>query len=177
MSVMIQDLVDSARIESGNIRLDRVPVDLAPFLSDLLENTGRVLDVQRVRVAVAPDLPAVYADPDRLERVVINLLSNALKYSPAERDVLISAVRDGEDILLSVVDRGSGIDPADAPHIFDRYFRSRAGRAAGGLGLSLFIAKSLVEAHGGRIRVESEPGKGSTFSFTLPSYTPPGPGP
>jgi PAS domain S-box-containing protein len=170
MNVMIQDLVDSARAEGGSIELHPERVELGSFFADLLDQSRGILAVDRLRVDVPPDLPPACADPGRLERILINLLSNALKYSPPGAPVEVSAVsRDGE-IVVSVTDAGRGIDPADLPHLFDRYFRTAAGREAGGLGLGLYITRMLVEAHGGRIRVESERGTGSTFSFTLPQW-------
>jgi PAS domain S-box-containing protein len=170
MNVMIQDLVDSARAEGGSIELRSEPVELGSFLADLLEQSRGILAVDRIRMEVPPDLPPARADPGRLERIVINLLSNALKYSAREAPVRISAAPAGGEIVVAIVDAGRGVDPADQPHLFDRYFRTAVGREAGGLGLGLYITRMLVEAHGGRIRVESERGAGSTFSFTLPVW-------
>jgi signal transduction histidine kinase len=108
------------------------------------------------------------ADPDRLERIVVNLLTNALKYSPPGTEVTIS-VEEGEGgPALAVRDRGPGIAPADLPHLFERFFRGDRGCGGPGLGLGLFISRRLVEAHGGRIGVESRPGEGSTFRVELP---------
>jgi signal transduction histidine kinase len=168
MNVMIQDLVDSAREEAGDIELDRAPVPLRAFLLSLLEQSGGALDTDRVRLETPPDLPYVDADAARLERILLNLLSNALKYSPADAPVVVAAAPHGDEIVISVADQGTGIDPEDVPRVFERYFRARSGRRSGGVGLGLYIARTLVEAHGGRIWVDSEPGVGSTFSFTLP---------
>jgi two-component system phosphate regulon sensor histidine kinase PhoR len=108
------------------------------------------------------------ADPSRLERILTNLISNALKYSPPEAEVVVRAERVDSCLQVSVVDRGIGIAPEDLPHLFERFYRTRGSRKAEGLGLGLYITRMLVEAHGGRIWAESELGKGSTFSFTLP---------
>lgn len=172
MNLMIQDLVDSARDEGGEIELDRSPVPLRAFFLSMLEESGGALNTDRVRLEAPADLPYVSADAERLERILLNLLSNALKYSPDDSIVVVSAVVQGPDIVISVTDQGTGIDADEVPHVFDRYFRARSGRRTGGVGLGLHIVRTLVEAHGGRIRVESEPGVGSTFSFTLPCYDP-----
>jgi len=169
MDAIIQDLVDSARVESGQLRLEMERVQLSSFLSELLERVAPVIDVSRIRVHIPQELPPIAADRDRLERILINLLTNALKYSPGSTEVLIGAEKTNGEIAVSVTDRGVGIAPEDLPHIFERFYRAKGQRRAEGLGLGLYITKMLVEAHGGRIWVESEPGKGSTFRFTLPA--------
>ncbi len=173
MNAMIQDLVDSARLEAGQLRLQREPVELRHFLSDLLERAKVALDVGRVRVEIPEGLLPVNADPDRLERILSNLLSNALKYSPSDTEVKVAVKAAGGEVVVSVADRGVGIAPEDLPHMFERYYRAKAARKTQGLGLGLYITRMLVEAHGDRIWVDSEVGKGSTFSFTLPAGTPP----
>jgi PAS domain S-box-containing protein len=169
MNSMIQDLVDTARLESGQLRLVRTDIDLCEYLADLRERLSGVLEMQRVDLQVPEDLCIVSADPNRLERIFTNLLSNALKYSPPGTQVTVSAERREGVIWVYVSDRGEGIDPGDLPHLFQRFYRGTGVQRAEGLGLGLYITRMLVEAHGGRIWVESEPGKGSTFSFTLPS--------
>ena len=169
MDAMIQDLVFSARLESGQLHLDRQPVEVGSFLSTLLRHLQEAMGTERVEVRLEDDLYVADADPVRLERIMVNLLSNALKYSPAGSPVLVTAERAEREIKLSVVDQGPGIDPVDLPHLFERFYRSQNAKMAEGLGLGLYISKGLVEAHGGRIWVESEPGRGSTFTFTLPA--------
>ncbi len=168
MNSMIQDLVDSARLESGQLILDKEPVALAFFLHDLLERSEVAIDTERVEVQSGPEVPPVLADASRLERIMINLLSNALKYSDPDSRVLVRAERGDGYVTVSVQDHGPGIDLQDLPRIFDRFFRSRGGRKTEGLGLGLYITRMMVEAHGGHIWVESESGTGSTFYFTLP---------
>jgi two-component system phosphate regulon sensor histidine kinase PhoR len=171
LNAMIQDLVDSVRLESRQLVLEKQPVDLRAFLVDLLERSETVLDVGRVRIEIPGGLPLVDADPNRLERILLNLLSNSLKYSSPETEVAVVARQTNGEVAVSVIDRGVGISPEDLPHIFERFYMARGGRKAGGLGLGLYITCMLVEAHGGRIWVQSEVGKGSTFSFTLPVAT------
>ncbi len=170
MNTMIQDLVDAARLEHGRLTLDLAPLELGPFALKLKEQMASA--AERIRVDAGPGLPPVHADAGRLERVLTNLLSNALKYSPPDSEVTLGfALRQGE-VVVSVADHGQGIAPEELPHLFQRYFRTLAARSHHeGLGLGLYISRMLVEAHGGRIWVESQVGMGSTFSFTLPIAT------
>jgi two-component system phosphate regulon sensor histidine kinase PhoR len=126
--------------------------------------------VKRAKVDIQADLPPISADPDRLERVLLNLLSNALKYSTPGTEVRITARAVDGAVAISVSDHGPGISPDDLPHLFERFYRVKATQRKEGVGLGLFIAKTLVEAHGGHISVESEPGKGSTFTFEIPVW-------
>ncbi len=169
MDTMIQDLVDSARAEARELQMNLAAVDLREFVPAYLARQADVLQVQRIKVDLPGDLPPVCADPDRLERILTNLLSNALTYSAPGTEVALSAVqRDGE-VITSVSDRGPGIPPEQMEHLFERYYRTPAGRERReAVGLGLYITRRLVEAHGGRIWVESEVGVGSTFSFSLP---------
>ncbi len=169
MEGMIQNLVEAARLEGNQITLQREAIALETFLPAFLERSAMAFDTSRILLDVPPALPPVYADPARLERILANLLTNALKYSPPESPVKLEAQAQEDEVLLSVRDQGEGISPDDLPHIFRRFHRPRGGRAAGGVGLGLYITRSLVEAHGGRIRVESEAGQGSLFTFALPA--------
>jgi signal transduction histidine kinase len=168
MDRMLRDLSDSARAESGSLELSCAPLALRPFLTDLLDSTDGVLEVSRIENAVPPGLPPVLADADRLDRIVTNLLGNALKYSRGP--VVVRAQTEGDLVRVSVADEGAGISEEDLPRIFDRYYRGQRHEGEG-LGLGLFIVRKLVEAHGGTIRAESRPGAGSTFTFTLPTAT------
>jgi signal transduction histidine kinase len=169
MNVMIQDLVDSARLESGQLRLERAPVDLRQFLHEYIERSASVMPTDRIGIHAPAGLPRVYADSNRLERILTNLLSNAVKYSDPNTEITVTLERNGDEILASVTDRGRGIPPNVLPRLFERYFRSRdTSERHEGLGLGLFITRGLVEAHGGHIWVESAVGVGSTFRFTLP---------
>jgi signal transduction histidine kinase len=169
MNGMIQDLVDSARLETGQMLLQRQPVQLKRFIGQLLEQAAGVSDFERISVEVHPDLPPVDVDADCLERILMNLLTNALKYSSPGSEVMLIARLDGAmEAVISVVDRGKGISPTDLLHIFDRFYRSEETGKIEGLGLGLYITRMLVETHGGRIWAESELEKGSAFYFTLP---------
>ena len=168
MNLMIQDLVDAARMESGQLHLQIVPLQLEEYLTELCTRARLGFDMHRVDLQLPADLPTVCADPNRLERILMNLISNALKYSPAERRVIVSAHTDGQEAVIAIIDQGIGIPADDLELIFEPFYRSGSTKQIEGLGLGLYITAQLVSAHGGRIRAESSVGKGSTFSFTLP---------
>ncbi|HEX2924574.1 MAG TPA: ATP-binding protein [Chloroflexota bacterium] len=172
MNSMIKDLAESARLEAGQRTLECVPLDLPAFTLNLKERLSTPSDAERIRVEAPPDLPLVWADEEALERILRNLLGNALKYSPADCPVIVAMASGDKEIVTSVRDGGEGIATEEQQHLFQRYYRASSGKAnRGGLGLGLFITKGLVEVHGGRIWVESEIGKGSIFHFTLPVAT------
>lgn len=167
MNSMIQNLVESVHLEAGQQQLEMQPVSLDRFVSDLVQRQTQK-EWKRVKIQVPPDFPQVCADPDSLERILVNLLSNSLKYSPPSSRVVVRAARNGKEVTIYVTDKGTGIGPDELPRIFDRFYRAKGGQKNPGLGLGLYIARLLVDAHGGQICADSEPGKGSTFYFTLP---------
>ena len=165
MERMLRDLTDAAQLEVGELRLARERVDLRDFVENLLEVEQGVLDSSRVENQVDPALEPLELDPDRLDRILVNLLGNALKYSTGP--VRIRAALDDGAVRLTVADRGPGIPTADLPRLFERYYRGHRHEGEG-LGLGLFIVKGLVEAHGGEIAVTSTQGEGSVFTIRLP---------
>lgn len=168
MNAMIQELIDSARLESGQVELKVVPIDLARAIRALVDRLGAP-STDRIRLVAPADLPRVAADLEHLERVLTNLLTNALKYSTPGSPVTVSLSPRGDVVITAVADEGPGIPPEEQASLFEKYHRTRGSRARSeGLGLGLYITRRLVEAQGGTIRVESEVGKGSTFSFSLP---------
>lgn len=171
MGGMIQDLLEMVLLESGHLTLRPTRLDLGAFLRELVERMRGPLGAGRVSVQVADPAPVVEADAARLERVVVNLLTNALKYSPTRTPVTVSAARlpGGGEVAIEVADRGVGIAPEDVPRIFGRFYRAAHGRTPSGLGLGLYIARLLVEAHGGHIEVDTAPGLGSRFTVRLPA--------
>lgn len=175
MSEMLQELADSAMLEAGRLPFAPQPVDVAAFVEELLGRLRGGLDVDRVRFTAGPVAPAL-ADPRRLERILVNLVSNALKYSPGQTEVEVRTAAVEGGVELSVVDHGIGISPEDQVHLFERWFRSKGTRRPEGLGLGLYITRLLVEAQGGRIRVETAMGQGSTFRVWLPAFASPGRG-
>lgn len=169
---LIADILDLSRIESGKWKMMKQPLSLRALADDTvgrLEGKAAELGVQ-LTVAIPPDLPPVMGDPDRLAQVLLNLADNALKYTARGGAVTVGAADSAAEVRVSVADTGTGIPKADLPRIFERFYRVDKARArtTGGTGLGLSIAKHIVDAHGGRIWVESEVGVGTTFSFTLP---------
>ena len=118
---------------------------------------------------LSPGLPRVLADVERAQKVVTNLVHNAIKFTPAGGAIVVGAEPAGEDVVISVKDTGVGIPAEDLPRIFERFYKADRARSGGGTGLGLAIARHIVEGHGGRIWAESVEGRGSTFSFSLPS--------
>ena len=166
---MIRDLLDVASIEVGRLRVERRPESLAPILERAVALFEREAADRSVAVSLSLDgaLPEVSGDAGRLVQVLSNLIANALRFTDRMGRVTVSARLQGEEVEVSVADTGSGIPPASLPVIFDRYWTVRGNAPKGGTGLGLTIARSIVEAHGGRIWAESEVGKGSTFKFTV----------
>lgn len=168
MDVMIDDLVLSAQLEGGRLTITRTPVDLATWLPEYLQRSSAVLDLQRIQLNIPATLPPLSVDSDRLERILTNLLSNALKYADPGTDVKLQVQERAGDFSITVQDQGQGIAPQDIAHLFEKFYRANGNRKAKGIGLGLYITKHIVEAHGGHIEVASEVGKGSTFTVTFP---------
>lgn len=170
MNRLIQDLLDVARVEAGRLSVERTRVAAAPLVSDSVECQRALASAASIelRADVPEELPEVWADRDRLLQVFENLVGNALAFTGAGGSVTVGvAPRDG-DVQFWVADTGCGIAAEDLPHVFDRFWQARRpGRRGAGLGLA--IVKGIVEAHGGRVWVESAPGRGSTFRFTIPA--------
>ncbi len=166
VEVMIRDIVESGRLEMGLLRLAKEPIQLGRFAEQLLAH-ATLAGAGRLRLEIPGGLPPVAADPVRLERIFLNLVSNALEFSAPPTEIRISASRAFTDVVVSIADQGQGIAPEDLPRIFERFYRGRSTQRAG-LGLGLHIARLLVEAHGGSIWADSSPGQGSTVTFTLP---------
>ncbi|MCL4465886.1 MAG: PAS domain S-box protein [Chloroflexi bacterium] len=169
MNAMIHDLVDSIRIESRQLEVAAIPVDLPQLAADMKARLSRVLEIERIRIEQPQAIPQVAGDPDRLERILMNLITNALKYSDPDTEVVVRFSRDRNDVIGSVSDHGDGIASEEIPHLFTRFGKPRMHRQrTDSLGLGLYITKGLVEAHGGRVWVESQLGVGSTFFFSIP---------
>jgi signal transduction histidine kinase len=172
MAAMLSDLVESALIDSGKLRLEVGQVDLPEMARELRRRLAAPYDAERIQVEAGPDVPPVAADPARLERVLVNLFTNALKYSAPGSPVVVRISPAAGAVALEVEDRGQGIAEADLPHLFERYHRALGSHRLEGVGLGLWTARRLVEAHGGSIAVTSVPGQGSVFRVRLPAASP-----
>jgi PAS domain S-box-containing protein len=171
MTRMIQDLLDVKRMESGRLGIEPKPEPAMSLVGDTIEMLRPLAEGSSIRLEchVAPNLPPVLADATRISQVLSNLVGNAVKFTP--RDGLISIVAErveGEEVRFAVIDTGAGIPAEQLPHIFGRFWQAKQADRRG-IGLGLAIAKGIVEAHHGRIWVESSVGLGSTFYFTLPT--------
>jgi two-component system, OmpR family, phosphate regulon sensor histidine kinase PhoR len=172
---MVEELLDLSRIESGGPVVMLDDVDLGRLAVASVERLRLFAERQGVelRTEVPEVVPPVRGAEDRLGQVLVNLLHNAVKFSPDGGEVVVRVAPTGEEVVVSVEDHGIGIPKADQARIFERFYKAdKARRRGGGTGLGLAIARHVVEAHGGRIRVESEEGAGSTFSFALPILIP-----
>ncbi|MDP2234509.1 MAG: ATP-binding protein, partial [Actinomycetota bacterium] len=169
---LINDLLDISRIESGRVHLKIEPLNIADVIAGVMETFRVVADQSDVVTAmrVARGLPRVAADRDRVGQVLMNLVSNAIKYSPGGGSVTASAHRRGDMVVIEVADTGMGISAEDQKHLFEKFYRvdNTLTREIGGTGLGLSVCKSIVELLGGSIGARSETGKGSAFHFSLP---------
>lgn len=172
---LINDLLNLSRIEAGRaLELILKPVDVADIARKIVEIQKNYTTKHQFVVDVKGPIPAIVADEDKVDQIITNLVSNAVKYSPDGGEVRITIKEDPESggVLVAVKDQGIGIPKDVLPRLFQRFTRVE-GRKVAGTGLGLYLTRHLVEAHGGKIWVESEEGKGSTFYFTLPSAPPP----
>lgn len=170
MTRLLNEFLDYARMEVGKFTIAPRAIALSGPVQQAIASFRPALEKKGVRLSaeLAPALPPVTADPDRIAQVLSNLLSNAVKFTPPGGGITVRAYPLGRSVVVEVEDTGVGIPPDALPHMFERFFQTEAGRQAGGTGLGLSIVKSLVEAHGGTAWVESEVGRGTTFRFTLP---------
>ncbi|WP_437812199.1 AAA family ATPase [Sorangium sp. So ce1078] len=169
---LVNELLDVTRLNAGRLTLSRAPVDLAALASEIVERMRPLLAGARSPIQLDLDEPVVgHWDPSRLEQVLINLLSNAMKYG-AGMPIFVGVRRQAHRALLVVRDQGIGIAEADQSRIFERFERAVSVRNFGGLGLGLYIARSILASHGGSIRVDSKPGAGATFVVELPLNPP-----
>lgn len=168
LTKLINDLLDTTRISEGKLQLTFEQVDINELLKERIDEI-KYTTTQTLELKTQP-LPSLYADRERIGQVITNLLANAIKYSPKEKTITITATYTPNEIQVSVSDQGYGIPEADQQKIFDRYFRVTANKmnTFPGMGLGLYISAQIIQRHGGTISVQSREGEGSTFSFTIP---------
>jgi signal transduction histidine kinase len=172
LSHLVDDLRTLSLADAGELALNRSLISAGECIERTAASHAALAAQRGIRLEVQlePDLPLVNADRERIAQVLANLVSNALRYTPAGGVITLTAARSGDRVLLRVSDTGSGIEPEHLPYVFKRFYRADDARPANGeSGLGLAIAKSLVEAHGGTIQAESKPGHGATFTVALPA--------
>ncbi len=166
---LIEDLLDASRLQAGALAINLSDVAMDVLANRIAERFRTQSSTHTFQVSFPPNFPIVLADEDRISQVFTNLLSNAIKYSPQGGEIGISGQIRPTQIVICVSDQGPGIAPADIPHVFDRFYRStEASRKTKGAGLGLYLARAVVEAHGGRIWVDPKPGDGARICFSLP---------
>lgn len=167
---MIEDMLDVSRIEAGKLELRKNELNIKPLVEKAVVNLRPKTKLHQFKVSFSKNFPLLYADPDRIEQVITNLIDNAIKYSPEGGLINIKGWEKDGQALLSITDQGIGIAEKDIAGLFEKFQRvdSSLTKTTSGTGLGLFIARSIIELHGGKIWCESEIGKGSTFTFSLP---------
>jgi PAS domain S-box-containing protein len=170
LSHLLGNLLELSRAQAERLVLYAEATDIKKVVQDTVDQIKHQPSAHKFVVSLPPELPPVYADPLRLERILYNLLENAVKYSPQGGEIKVTARLGKEELVIGVSDQGVGISPADQARLFAPFQRLEESRPSGvrGVGLGLLVCQRLVAAHGGRIWVESEAGRGSTFFFTLP---------
>ncbi len=167
---LVANLLQASRIQAGGLKMDPGPLDLAEMTRKVVRKFAARSPHHTFRTHLPENMPPVWADRERIEEVLLNLLDNAVKYSPNAKLIRVEGQVTGDEVIMSVGDQGIGIPLREQARIFDRFQRvdNTASRSTQGAGLGLYICRAILEAHGGRIWVESELGKGSTFYFGLP---------
>lgn len=172
MTLLLEDISELSRIETGALVLEPRPTPVAAFARELLEDLAPQAKAKGVslRLDLDPELEGLraQADPLRLHQLLENLLSNAVKFSPAGAEVALAVARSGDGLRWTVLDRGPGIPESEQARVFERFYRTASARAVPGTGLGLAIVKHLARLMGGEVTLESEPGKGSAFTFRMP---------
>ncbi|MFN2128175.1 MAG: sensor histidine kinase, partial [Anaerolineales bacterium] len=178
MSILLDDLFELAQLDAGYLDLEFQRISLSDLISDTLEGFSAKAKAKSISLqgSITDEVDPIWAAPDKISRILDNLVSNALRYTPSGGNIFIEARLNDDKVLIEVRDSGSGITPKDLPHVFDRFYRGDKSRTrneknqSGGIGLGLSIVKGLIKAHGGEIGVNSELGSGTTFWFTLPKH-------
>lgn len=173
LTELIENLLDASRLQAGGLVLSTTDVALNKIAERIAERFRTQSSLHTIGVDFPPDFPVVLADEERISQVISNLISNAIKYSPEGGEVRISGQVLPDHVIVCVSDQGPGIAPDDIPHVFDRFYRSSiAVRTTKGAGLGLYLARAVIEVHGGRIWVDPKPGDGTRVCFSIPRTYP-----
>jgi PAS domain S-box-containing protein len=167
LNSLVTDLLDVSRVEAGKLAMDKTSFSLRDLALEVIDNLNHTHQTHRISCLTA-EAVTVFADKQRVEQVLVNLLTNAIKYSPQASQILVSLKTTNNDALVTVKDEGIGLDESQQQQIFTRFYRAEGTANVPGLGLGLYLTKEIVDRHGGSIGVRSEEGKGSEFWFTLP---------
>jgi PAS domain S-box-containing protein len=166
---LIENLLDASRLQAGALSINLLDVDVSALTRRIAERFQTQENKHRITVSFPPNFPVILADEDRLAQVLSNLISNAIKYSPSGGEITIRGQIHPQQVVICVSDQGPGIAAGDIPYIFDRFYRAQdTSRTTKGAGLGLYLARAVVEAHGGRIWVDSKSGEGGRICFSLP---------
>jgi PAS domain S-box-containing protein len=169
LTELIENLLDASRLQAGGLSINLSDVALDALAKRLAERFQTQTERHQILVDFSPDFPVIMADEDRITQVLSNLISNGIKYSPDGGEITIRGQIHPDNVIICVSDQGPGINAGDIPHVFDRFYRSMdANRNTKGAGLGLYLARAVVEAHGGRIWVDPKPGDGARICFSLP---------
>jgi two-component system OmpR family sensor kinase len=172
---MVEDLLVLTRLDAGRLEMRRETINAMAILTTVSVQAEHLAHGQQIRCSVAPDTPLLYGDKDRLRQALLNIVDNALKFTPAEGRVELQARPADQGLVALIVrDTGEGIPPEALPHVFERFFRadparSRSAQRPGGSGLGLAITRELIEAQGGRISIRSRLGEGTTVTILFPA--------
>jgi two-component system phosphate regulon sensor histidine kinase PhoR len=167
---MVEELLQLSRIESGEVPLTVQRLEIKDVLATAVDRMAPQAQKHglKLSVKIKPPVPSVMVDRVLVERAIVNLIDNAVKFTPEGGSIVVSARSSYSMVTVEVRDNGEGVDPLDLPRVFERFYKADRARRAGGTGLGLAIVKHTIEAHGGSVRAESNPGKGSTFGFSIP---------
>lgn len=172
---LINNIVDLSKCNSGLLTLNRVNVNIVDFIKKIVQSVSQFVESKNMKIAFNANTEKIIVacDPDKIERVVLNLISNAIKFSKPNSEIYVGVDNKGDTVEISVVDTGAGIEKQNLKKIFNKFYQEdkSLSRNAEGSGIGLPLVKSLVELHGGKVMVESEVNKGSTFIVQLPSFT------
>jgi signal transduction histidine kinase len=177
MQRLVADLLVLTRLDEGRLKLRLTPVEVSPLLADICAQMQCQVHGQSLTYQVPPGLPALCGDADQLRRILLNLVENALKFTPPDGWVELRANENQGWVMLEIQDTGAGIPSEALPHVFERFYRADSSRTRqswqmGGSGLGLSLARELVEAHGGTIAISSSVGQGTTVTLRLSAHNP-----
>jgi two-component system sensor histidine kinase KdpD len=173
---LLQNVLSLSRLESPTVALRKTPEGIEDIVAGAVSRFSETLAPRRLNVVLPPDLPWALAEPVLIEQVLLNLLENALRYTPPDSTIEIAAQIGDGIVKIGVTDTGPGISEGEREKVFEKFYRgSRASKSDGGVGLGLTICRAIVEAHGGKIAIRERPGGGAIVEFTLPTALPPSP--